>query len=81
MNALWASLLGQTSWEQLLHSSLPTHEEEARILSAAIAAGAHDGCTMEATPTVDGFPLAKHVQILDQLREISRSVFVNVSKL
>ena len=49
-----------------------TSEEEERMLRAMVAAGAVDGITGEATPTVDGLPLALHtgwVQCLGSLTE------------
>lgn len=49
---------------------LPTPDEEARLLEAAVKAGGVDGITGEAAPTVDGLPLGLHQRVLDLLREL-----------
>jgi hypothetical protein len=56
--------LSRQSGRPLLHSA----DEERRMIRACVAAGAVDGITRRAEPTVDGLPLEAHVGMLELLR-------------
>ena len=66
------------AWGLVAHLSLAvgtalchTPDEEARLTRAMVAAGAVDGLTGAATPTVDSLPLALHQSFLETLRELT----------
>jgi hypothetical protein len=52
---------------------LHTAEEERRMIHACVDAGAVDGITRRAEPTVDGLPLDVHAGILELLRLAARA--------
>jgi Domain of unknown function (DUF4392) len=56
--------LSRLARRDLLHSS----EEELRMLDACVAAGAVDGVTRRAEPTVDRLPSGAHTGMLELLR-------------
>ncbi|MGH7264195.1 MAG: glutamate cyclase domain-containing protein, partial [Candidatus Rokuibacteriota bacterium] len=58
--------LALATGQDLLH----TPDEEARLTRAMIAAGAVDGLTGAATPSVDSLPVAFHQMLLGTLREL-----------
>jgi Domain of unknown function (DUF4392) len=66
------------AWGLVAHLSLAvgtalchTPDEEARLTRAMVAAGAVDGLTGAATPTVDSLPLTLHQTFLETLRELT----------
>jgi D-glutamate cyclase len=56
--------LSRLAGRDLLHSS----EDEQRMIAASVEAGAVDGVTRRAEPTVDRLPFAAHTGILELLR-------------
>lgn len=56
--------LGRLAGRPLLH----TAEEEEAMVRACVDAGAVDGLTFRAEPTVDGLPLPAHIGMLELLR-------------
>ena len=48
-----------------------SREEERAVAERLFALGVRDGCTMEVAPTVDGFPLEKSLEVLDELLSIA----------
>jgi hypothetical protein len=61
-----AAHLGLVTGRALLH----TPKEEARLTRAMVRAGAVDGLTGIARPSVDNLPLALHQAVLEMLREL-----------
>ncbi len=59
--------LGLATGRDLLH----THDDEARLTQAMVAAGGMDGLTGARVPTVDSLPLALHQTLLATLRELT----------
>jgi hypothetical protein len=60
--------LGALAGRPLLHDA----DEERRMVAACVRAGAVDGITRRAEPTVDGLPMEVHVGILELLRLAGR---------
>jgi hypothetical protein len=56
---------------ELLHKCLPSHEQELSMCRALVDAGARDGVSAQAALSVDGMPLQKSLDILNEIREIS----------
>ena len=56
--------LGRAGGRPLLH----TPDDERRVVSACVAAGACDGVTRRREPTVDGLPLEAHAALVTLLR-------------
>lgn len=62
-----ASMLSLMTGKNLL----PTEQEEAEMLHRVVCAGGVDGCTKEATETVDHLPLSLHLSILREVTELT----------
>ncbi len=62
-----AAYLSILARQLLLH----TAEEERRIVTACVEAGAVDGITRRRVPTVDGLPLSTHAAIVELLRTLA----------
>jgi hypothetical protein len=58
--------LARLTGRPLLHSS----QEEEAMVHACVDAGAVDGLTFRAEPTVDGLPLPAHIGMLELLRTL-----------
>ena len=59
---------GGTSLEHWVAQCLPTPEEEVALLQRAVAAGCRDGVSGQMEATVDGMPLSRSLQCLQDLR-------------